>query len=157
VSRIQIAVILSLSLVALAVPAQEKPDFSGDWVLNKAKSTVIKQLAGLEKAVAHIEHHDPVFKFQRTFTIDGKDNSFGYDLTTDGEEVVSDQGDSKLYSRLYWDGNALVFFTRIVAPAGEATNIVHYRLAREGRELRAEEQFRGPQVSYDNLWVFDKQ
>jgi hypothetical protein len=47
--------------------------------------------------------------------------------------------------------------TRLVAPQGDAINVVHYRLAANGRELRAEEQFRGPKVSYDNVWVLDKQ
>jgi hypothetical protein len=156
-SRIHIVAILSLSLGALVALAQEKPDFTGNWVLNKAKSTLVKQFATIEKGTVHIEHEDPVFRFQRTFTFEGKDSSFGYELTTDGKEVVSDEGDSKLYSRLYWEGDALVFFTRIVAPAGEATNVVHYRLTGGGLELRAEEQFRGPKVSYDNVWVLDKE
>ena len=156
-SSIHVAALVSLSLVALAVSAQDKPDFSGEWVLNKAKSSLVKQLASIEKGTVHIEHEDPVFRFQRTFTFDGKDSSFGYELTTDGKEVVSDEGNSKLYSRLYWEGDALVFFTRIVAPAGEATNVVHYRVTGGGRELRAEEQFRAPELSYDNVWVLDKQ
>jgi hypothetical protein len=155
--RTHIAVLLSLSLVALTASAQQKPDFTGDWVLDKAKSTLVKQLAGIQKGVVHIEHDDPDFEFDRTFTFDGKDSNFGYELTTDGNEVVSDEDGNKLYSRLYWEGDSLVYFTRIVAPAGEATNVVHYRLANDGRELRAEEQFRGPQLSYDNLWVFDRQ
>jgi hypothetical protein len=34
---------------------------------------------------------------------------------------------------------------------------VRYALLEGGRVLRAEERFRGPRLSYDNLWVFDKQ
>lgn len=59
-------------------------------------------------------------------------------------------------SRLYWEGDILVFVTRIVAPQGEATNIVHYSLREGGRVIEAAEKFRGPKLSYDNLWVFDK-
>ena len=156
-SRIPIAAFLSLSLLALSAPAQDKPNFSGVWVLNKAKSKLIKELGDLQKGVISIEHYDSVFKFSRTFTIGGKDDSFSYELTTDGKEVVGEEGDRKLYSRLYWDGDALVYVTRLVAPQGDAINVVHYRLAATGRELRAEEQFRGPKLSYDNVWVLDKQ
>ncbi|HVN33580.1 MAG TPA: hypothetical protein VMT45_16500, partial [Thermoanaerobaculaceae bacterium] len=61
-SRIHIVAILSLSVGALTALAQEKPDFSGDWALNKAKSTLVKQLATIEKGTVHIEHEDPVFR-----------------------------------------------------------------------------------------------
>jgi hypothetical protein len=156
-SRTHVAVVFSLSLLALAAQAQDKPNFSGEWVLNKAKSTLIMRLADIEKGVVRIEHHEPVFKFHRTFTKNGKDDSYSYELTTDGKEVVSEEGNRKLYSRLYWEDSALVFFTRIVAPRWEATNIVYYRLLDDGRELQAEEHVRGPDSSHDNLWVFDRQ
>lgn len=156
-SRIHVAAFLSLSLLALSAPARDKPNFSGEWVLNKAKSTLVKQLAGIEKGVIRIEHHDPVFKFHRTFTTGGKDDNFLYELTTNGKEIVGEEGNRKLYSRLYWDGDALVYATRIVLPQGEATNVVHYRLLANGRELHVKERFRGPKLSYDNLWVLDKQ
>jgi hypothetical protein len=156
-SRTHVAVVLSLSLLALAAQAQDTPNFSGEWVLNKAKSTLIKRLADIEKGVVRIEHHDPIFKFHRTFTGGGKDDTYAYELTTDGKEVVSEEVNRKLYSRLYWEDSALVFFTRIVAPQWEATNIVYYRLLDDGRELQAEEHVRGLDFSHDNLWVFDRQ
>ena len=156
-SRTPVVAFLSLSLLALSALAQDKPNFSGEWVLNKAKSTLMKELGGIERGVIFIEHNDPVFKFSRIFTTGGKDDSFAYELTTDGKEVIGEEGSRKLHSRLYWDGVALVYATRIVLPQAEAINVVRYRLAANGRELRAEEQFRGPKLSYDNLWVLDKQ
>jgi hypothetical protein len=155
-SKVPVAAFVSLSLLALAARAQDKPNFSGVWVLNKAKSTLVKQLGDLEKGVISIEHHDSVFRFSRTFTIGGKDDNISYELTTDGKEVVGEGGNQKRYSRLYWDGDALVFVTRMVAPQSEAINVVHYRLLEDGRELRADEQFRGPKLSYDNVWVLEK-
>lgn len=52
-----------------------------------------------------------------------------------------------------WEGDTLVFTTRIVESGGESINIVRYRLLNAGRLLQAQERFRGPQLSYDNLWV----
>ena len=69
------------------ISAQQKPDFSGDWILNKDKSNLqLKILKKLERAVATIEHKDPDFKLSRVFTIDGQDNSLKLELKTDGIE-----------------------------------------------------------------------
>lgn len=152
------SMILSLFFLAFSAAAQSKPDFSGDWSLNKEKSKLqLQQLSSMEKATVTVEHHEPLFKFRRTFTIEGKENSLSFELKTDGKEVERDEGARHLISRLTWEGDILVFATRIVAPQGEATNIVRYSLREGGRLLQAEEKFRGPVLSYDNLWVFEKQ
>jgi hypothetical protein len=125
--------------------------------VNKEKSHLqLKVLEKLERAVAVIEHKDPHFRLSRVFTIDGHDDSMTLELMTDGKERSSEEGDQTHYSRLYWDGNSLVFVTRIVAPQGEALNTVRYQLVENGQLLKAEEKFRGPRLKYDNLWVFEK-
>ena len=150
--------LLAVSVFTLSAPGQQKPDFSGRWTFSKAKSKLqLESLAGLERGTVRIEHREPRFKFERTFTVSGKDSTYSYELTTDGREVATGEGGQKHFSKLYWEGNSLVFATRIVAPQGEATNVVHYRLLDGGRALQAEEQFRGPRLKYDNLWVFEKQ
>jgi hypothetical protein len=140
------------------IQAQQKPDFSGEWILNKDKSHLeLKILKKLEKAMAKIEHRDPVFKLSRVFIIEGEDNSLTLELISDGIEKSSQEGNQTHHSRLYWEGKMLVFVTRIVAPQGEATNTVRYQLLENGRILKAEEKFRGPRLEYDNVWVFEKQ
>ncbi len=140
---------------AQGLSSRQYEDFSGEWILNREMSSFgLALLEKLEKAVATIVHKEPSFVLKRVFTLDGQDDSLTLELTTDGKERVSEEGDRKLFSRLYWEDDDLVFFTRIVTPQGEATNRVRYRLLENGRILRAEEKFVGPGLKYENVWVF---
>lgn len=144
-------------LVALAAGiawADERPNFSGDWVLNSGKSTLATK--GIQSGTVRIEHKEPAFSFQRTFiTKDGPDES-RYDLTTDGKEKVEVSGGSTRRSRLYWEGDQLVLDEKIEMAGRTATNVVRYRLENEGKTLVAREAFRAPRVQHDNVWVFDR-
>ena len=152
-STLLFTILLSFSLFC----TQTTVDFSGVWLLNKERSQFqLKILEKLEKGIIKIDHEEPDFRLSRVFTMDGKNDSLTLELTTDGKEKISQEGNQKHISRLFWEGDTLVFITRIIAPQGEATNIVRYRLKDSGRTLEAEEQFRGPRLKYDNLWVLDK-
>lgn len=150
-----------LSLVAVVAMlvgaigwAADKPNFSGEWVLNLSKSTLAKR--GIEKGTARIVHHEPAFSFARTFVAkDGPDDA-AYELTTDGSEKVEHSGNMTTHSRLYWEGDQLVLDEKIELGERTATNVVHYRLTDGGATLIAQESFRGPRLQYDNSWVFDR-
>ncbi len=102
-----------------------------------------------------IDHREPT-KFQRTATIAGRENTFSYELTTDGKEGVIQVPGQELRARLSWEGDQLVYLTRLVALDGESIDTVRYRLAQGGRVLQAEETYRGT-INHDNHWVFNKQ
>jgi hypothetical protein len=122
--------------------------------LNRQKSRL--SLARVGQAVLQIEHRGSSFSLQRTFTIDGQNHEVVFDLPTDGSQVVRHEGERELRLRLGWEGDILVFTTHIVTPAGDAINTVRYRMLARSRQLEAAERYRGPGLSYDNLWVFDK-
>ncbi|MEW5902646.1 MAG: hypothetical protein AB1715_14360, partial [Acidobacteriota bacterium] len=149
---------LALFLVAAAAAgsASERPNFSGQWVFNAAKSKLELKVQ-LEAATFSIDHKDTDFHFSRVFIVGGQESTHSYVLATGGREKVEEQPDRTLHSRLYWDGDVLVYDVRIVLKDGrEATNIVRYSLRDEGRTFVAEEKFRGPVLKYDNLWVADR-
>ena len=151
---------LAIPLLALAVTAGGaallKPDLSGEWVFNAEKSKLQIKVK-IESGTFTIDHREPDFRFGRVFVVDGKSDAFSYSLTTDGREKVEEQTGQTLRSRLYWDGDVLVFDVRIVLKDGrEATNVVRYSLRDGGRTFVAEERFRGPVLKYDNLWVADR-
>jgi hypothetical protein len=162
-SRISKMIALALAIGAVsflglqaAAPTLDKPNLSGDWVLNLEKSKLQTQMK-LDSATFTIDHKEPDFHFSRVFVVGGKEDVFSYSLTTDGKEKVEEQPDRTLYNRLYWDGDVLVFDVRIVLKNGrEATNVVRYSLRDGGRTFVAEEKFRGAVVKYDNLWVADR-
>jgi len=147
---------LVLAAAGTAAHALEKPDFSGNWVFNAEKSKLQIQVK-LESAMFTIDHKEPDFRFSRVFVVDGRPDSFSYALRTDGNEQVKTEGGRTTHSRLFWDGDVLVFDVRIVLTDGrEATNVVRYSLRDNGSTFVAEEKFRGPVLKYDNLWVADR-
>ncbi len=153
---VALLVVVTLVPLSLVLVAHQKPDFTGDYVLNKQRSTLASDFARLERATVHIEHRDPVFVMHRVFTEGGKDDVLDVQVRTDGQETVTKSGTRTEYSRGYWEGDTLAFVTRIVIPTGEATNVVHYRLIDGGRTLQAEERFRAPRMQHDNVWIFEK-
>lgn len=148
---------LAFFYITMFLFSQNKADFSGEWILNKERSQFqVKEFERLERGLIIIDHKEPLFRFERVFTSNGEEDRYTYELTTDGKEKTNQEGSQTLFSRLYWEGETLVFATRIIAPQGEATNTVRYGLIDEDRTLQAEEQFRGPRLKYDNIWILEK-
>jgi hypothetical protein len=142
--------------VLLAASAPGKPDFSGVWAVNPQRSQ-LADWAKFDRTTITIEHKEPLFRFHRVSVKGGKTDEAGYELTTDGVEKVTKEGRMTEYSRLYWEGEALVFSARTVLSDGrEATDVVRYTLRDGGKTFVAEETLRGPVVKYDNLWVADR-
>jgi len=150
-----IPVLAIAARTAAAGPA--KPDFSGTSTIDLAKSRLQIQ-AKIESGEFTIDHKEPDFRFHRVFVIDGKKDEISYALATDGTAKVEKLADRTRHSRLYWDGDVLIFDVRIVLQNGrEATNVVRYSLRDGGRTFVAEETFRAPVLKYDNLWVAERQ
>lgn len=155
-SAVLVLALAAVPLALLAAPAGDKPDLSGTWVFNAAKSQLGIKVK-LDSAIFTIEHKEPHFKLSRVFVIGGKEDKLEWALDTDGREQVTREEGRTVHSRLYWDGDVLVFDVRFVLKDGrEATNVVRYTLRDGGRTFVAEEKFRGPKLQYDNLWVADR-
>jgi len=156
VHRVLAAGLLTVSAAAPAA-AQAKPDFSGEWVLNRQDSTLPPPVSSVESGVVRIEHREPAFTFHRSYVIGGAPREARFTLATDGRDVTETgpQGMPSV-STLRWDGAALVLAMRIKGPGFEATNDVRYELLNGGCRLRATEQGRGPQGSHDAVWIYDR-
>lgn len=126
-----------------------KPDFSGEYVLNREASTLSAAGAvSVQSAGLRITHDEPNFSCQGTFTFpDIKPVEWTFELVaTDEPEATEAEG-----ATLHWDGGALVFASR-----SEAMTIsFRYEFDGEGR-LRLAEQLRGTDHDQDNLWIFDR-
>jgi hypothetical protein len=120
-----------------------KPDFSGEWTLNRQASTLSPAAAAFQSAVMRIEHREPIFRCQATFVAAGKPVEFTFELRSGSPE-------------LRWDGDALVSRFETHGPDGEVTISFRYELQEGGRRLRATEQLRGGGRDQDNVWVFDR-
>jgi hypothetical protein len=146
-----------LLLGAMTVMAQQKPDFSGEWTLNVQASTLSPIVAPVaQSGVLRIEHHEPKFTAHQTIVLGGKPFESNFELLSDGREVVADAGGRRIGSTLRWDGDALVFTSRIDGPGVQMTISFRYDLQDSGHRLRAAEQIRGTDHDQDNVWIFDR-
>jgi hypothetical protein len=148
--------LVAASLAATAA-AQTRPDFSGEWTLNRPASTLPPPVSNVESGVVRIDHQEPWLTFHRTYVIAGTPRDGGYTIRTDSTPQ-SETGPEGLttVSTLRWDGTALVLAMRIKGPGVDATNDVRYELIDGGRRLRATEQGRSPQGNHDAVWIYDR-
>lgn len=123
--RSKVALVAALCLAAgVTLRAGERPDLSGTWALNLAKSR-LQVNSGLDAGTLIIDHKEPAFRFSRIFVAGGKEDASSYDLTTDGKEKTVKATGRTTTSRMYWDGDVLVLDEKIVLANGrEATNVV---------------------------------
>lgn len=104
-----------------------------------------------------IEHRGPQFRLSRTWTAGGASDTFSLALTIGAEPEPVPHQDTVIYPALHWDGEDLVFPTRIVRGESVATNLVRYRLADGGATLVADEQLRSDSLNYANHWVLRRE
>jgi hypothetical protein len=131
-----------------------KPDFSGTWTFNPARSAL--QIAAPDATVFVIEHREPSLRIARTHVKGETRDTFSLDLTTDGQEVIKNSGDLSLAARAYWEHDTLVFETRVVRAGNAGTNVVRYRMAADRMSFVADERFRSAVMNYDNVWVMER-
>ena len=150
--------IMSVLLLALAASGftQGKPDFSGEWSLNRQASTLSPAAAAIWSGDVRIEHRDPTFRYKATLKSETDSVQYEFELQTDGREVVATQQGMTTASSLRWESEALVLNSRIQRPNGEMKIVFRYELLDAGRRLRAVEQIRGAGRDQDNVWIFER-
>src|SRR5689334_20723243 len=116
-----------------------KPDFSGEWVLDRQASHLTGAASPMETGVLRIDHRDPKCGFQISMSAGGESFERAWESSLSDEIPVVGKG---FYSRLFWEGDALVFECGSKEP-DEAWMLWRYELLESGRRLRAVEQMRG--------------
>ena len=76
VIRTYIVTVLLLGFRAFAV-TQDKPDFSGEWILHRQASTVSTLASAVRSGVVRIEHRDPTFRFRAAFMSESGPMQYG--------------------------------------------------------------------------------
>ena len=147
------AILLGITISGIA---QNKPDFSGEWMLNRQASTLSPGADAVQSGSLQIEHREPMFHCKGAFASKSNPLQYEYELPSDGREVVSTRNGVQTVSRLQWDGDALLVTMRTQRAGGEQKLSFRYDLADAGRRLRATEQLRGTDHDQDNVWMFER-
>ena len=132
-----------------------KPDFSGEWVLNKAASTLSAGADAVQSARWSIDHREPVFRHKASFVSALERKKYEYELRSDAPGMA----DGAEGGSIEWDGDAVVVTFRHPVPDGAPglmTVSFRYELTDGGRRIRASEQVRGTSWDQDNVWIFER-
>jgi hypothetical protein len=151
---------LVLVLAASATAQDAKPDFSGKWNLDVAKSD-FGPAPPPESIVIVIEHKEPNVKTSITQTGQQGVMSNVRNLTTDGKENTNlmrmPGGEQDVKSTTTWDGKKLRTVLTLDAQ-GTSVNIQDaWELSADGKVLTISRQFKTPQGDFAQKTVFNKQ
>jgi hypothetical protein len=133
-----------------------KPDFSGEWILDRTASALSPGADAVHSGTARIDHREPGFKYQASFVSDSGTVEVAYELQTDGREVIDTGPEGTTASSLDWDGDALVTAWKFERPDYAMTISFRHELLDEGRRLRATETLRSAGHNQDNVWEFER-
>lgn len=136
---------------ALALAADDKPNLTGTWKLNTAKSDFSSR--GMPSALAvKIDHQDPVFKYSVTGTQDGNEFEESGEMTIGGKESRSSNG---LTLKAHWEGKVLVVAYK--NEDGSFSGLAHDTLSENGKTLTRDAEIKSSEGDYKQHVVLEKQ
>jgi hypothetical protein len=145
-----------LRLLLFAAVAQAKPNFSGDWKMNPAKSD-FGQMPAPTSMVQKITHNDPDLKVVSTSVRESGEFTNTATYTTDGKECINKgrMGESK--STLKWDGDTLVIETKADFQGNAVAITSKWTLSEDGKTLTVNTHFSSSMGEGDSKTVLEKQ
>jgi len=129
----------------------DHPNFSGIWFADFGRSKL--EINAPEATVIQIKHNEPEFLLTRTHEGEDTKDTFTLRLSTDGKVCVHLIGSIEIRAVCVWEGNSLLFTSRIMLEQSQAENMVRYTLSPDGSEIVADETYKGPPQNYHNQWV----
>src|SRR5260370_11796531 len=155
--RIRMLFIMAMLFVPFTNGAQDKPNFSGTWVLDTEKSD-FGDLPIPASQTNIIDHTGPNINLTQTITgesvSDGRASTRRH-YSTDGKESSNDLGDQQVKSTTRWDGNRLLTDTSLEAPAGKIEIKDSSEITSDRKQMIITRDFKGPQGDHHQKLIFD--
>lgn len=155
-SRNALLAALTAALCAATLCAQTKPNFSGTWKLNTAKSD-FGVLPGPDSRTDRIEQSDAIIKE----SVDSKgpqgDQVYTLNYTPDGKEGVNTPGGLEIKNTAKWDGPALVIDSKLKFQDQDVTIKSTWTLSDDGKTFTMNSHLASAMGETDQKFVFEKQ
>jgi len=151
-----LTVVLAMAAAATLGVAADKPNFSGDWTMDAAKSDFgpIPPPATMTRKV---DHSDPAVTVVTVQTGGAQgDSTVTQKYDTSGKETTNDMMGSATKSTAKWDGSALVMSTKADFQGTEITIISKWSLSADGKVLTDAWHIVSPQGEFDLTYVMNK-
>jgi len=150
-------ILAGLLLVAASASAQAKPNFSGDWKLNTAKSN-FGAMPAPTSLTQKIVHNDPQLEVQTAQSGDFGDFNSDFKFTTDGKECQNAMGnDFHMTTTAKWDGDVLVMDSKMDFQGNAMSGSDKWMLSPDGKTITVQRHFNGPMGEGDSTIVLEKQ
>jgi len=149
--------IISLMLLAIAAFADDaKPNLSGTWKLDAAKSD-FGQMPAPDSRTDTIDHKDPVVKESVSMSTGQGDMAWDLTYTTDGKDSKNTVMGNDMVSNAHWDGNKLVVDSKANFGGNDMNIHGTIYLSDDGKTLHRDAHISGPMGEGDQKLVFVKQ
>jgi hypothetical protein len=149
--------VLILAALATFAVAADKPNFSGDWKLNAAKSN-FGPLPAPATFMRKVTHAEPSITIEDTQTgTPAGDQHDTHTYTTDGKEVSFQSNGADVRSTITWDGDALLINSKASVQGTDILIKDKITLSDEGKTMTDTIHIGAPQGELDMSIVFDKQ
>jgi hypothetical protein len=149
-----VLIIAALASIALAA---DKPNFSGDWKMNAAKSNFgpIPAPASYTRKITQADPSITVEDTQTGTALGDQHDTRTY--TTDGKEISYQSNGADIKSAATWDGNALLINSKASIQGMDILIKDTITLADDGKTMTDSVHVGSPQGDIDLTVVFEKQ
>ncbi len=152
----KLLIVAGLMLLLCAVMAQAKPNFTGDWKMNVAKSE-FGMMPAPTSATLKVTHNEPELKTTLAQVSERGEFTSDSAYTTDGKECVNKGRMGEMKSTLKWDADALVIETKAEFGGNPVTITDKWSLSEDGKTLTINRHFASSQGEGDAKQIFEKQ
>jgi hypothetical protein len=148
---------MAAASTAASATTSERPNLSGTWVLDVAKSD-FGEMPPPDSRTDTIEHKDPSIKITVDQAGEMGEMNFTMDLITDGSTVSKwTVFGNEAHSTAHWEGDTLVVKTDTKFQDDPVSFMGKYTLSPDGKTLNVQDHFSGPMGEGDAKLVFNKQ
>ncbi len=155
---------LAGTILSVALFAQEKPNFSGTWTLDREKSEVGNvggggggRGPGMGGNLT-IQHAGEAITIQRKFNFQGEERTIEAKHTTDGKENINAGfRDSSIKSKTSWEGTTLVTESKMETPNGTRETKEVRSLSADGKTMTVDTTVKGGFGEGTRKLVYNKQ
>jgi hypothetical protein len=145
-----------LAAVFALLPAQAKPNFSGNWKLNAAKSD-FGAMPAPDSRIDKITHEDPDLKDAYTQSGQMGEMTAEMKYSTDGKETTNTVRGNEIKSIAKWDGDDLVIDGKANFNGADVTLKDRWALSADGKTIVIQRHVNSPMGETDQKIVLEKQ
>ncbi len=151
-----LTILLVMTTIATMAVAADKPNFSGEWAVDNAKSE-FGPMPPPQSMIRKVDHSEPAVSYTEA-TVGGPqgDSTITMKCSTDGKETTNEMMGNPVKVTAKWDGDALVVSAKLDLQGNEITLTDKWTLSADGKVLTDARHIGTGQGDFDLTYVMNK-